>query len=247
MPNRTLAIDVWHTTTLTLIDRTVAGILDTCELGLPDRHPPRDPSIRERDGTDRPDGNFHPTPIGAPIRADVSRPTERAVLTREQQWQQAAGMLYKIAAEWGRVRHPADPEVTISDTGRTLLDADMRACRIMVIVLSDWLHALTSRLTAEMRRHEGEAYEHWRDRGNELARNLETCRRRWAPDRRSVQACIREGCWRPRYKAGICHNCYHQPRPCLCGCGGTTVRGEGGTSAACRQRKSRAAKRENAA
>jgi hypothetical protein len=258
MGSRALAIDVWQTTTHVLVDRTVAGILDACELGpVWYRQPIRDPSQGEQARTDRRDGNFHPTPPGTSRRADVSRPTESAVLALERTWQQAAGSLYEICTRWNRHPKPTDPPRRADSRGHTLLGSDdehgtasdARACLTMVVELGTWLHGRVGELADEWRpvADDYDAHKYHETLSKSFARDLESVRRRWAPDRRSVKACIREGCWRPRWKAGICKRCYEDPRPCQCdtACGRSTVRGEGGTHPTCRQRRARAAK-ENA-
>jgi hypothetical protein len=248
MGSRTFAIDAWQTTTHNLVDRTVDAILDACHYG-PSHHrqPVRDPSAGERDRTDRRDGNFHPTPPGANRRADVSRPTESAVLASERTWQQASGRLYHLATEWNRHPHPDDPPRDHDSRGHLILEGDVRACRRTVHRLGKFLHQRTDQIADEMRpvADDRDAFEFQVGVGQMFARRLETLRRQWDPDRRTVPACLREGCWRPRWKAGICRRCYEDPRPCQCGtgCGRTVERGDGRWNPSCRKRR----ERENAA
>lgn len=224
--------DSWRSTLDRDLQTVRAADLDLIDCGLTGiAVTPRPPSQREARATDRADGNFQPTPVGASRPSGVySDPTGRQVVAWEREVQDAVTRLFEVVVaavevagglgltpvdeDGDELDPPAEPPTRVTSAGRMVIDAGPGVCRASTIAGVGYVAAVADRLADRMRA---------------------------AADREVADALLERSAWVGHVVSRRARRLDRAPvRRCAAGCGAAAPpRGKGATCERCRQRQSR--------
>lgn len=211
MSQQTQHADAWRLRVSCHLDDVRAGLLDLIDIGIHDHLPARrQPTRREIDATDRPDGNFHPTLKSAGrTSGEPSDPTGAATLAWEAAVQSATTRLYGVVAaavtdvtaalgltpRGPNGRHldaPPEPPVRRTLSGAAIVDVsavtapDSHApsCRRAILAGVDYLQAVINGVADRIRNADDPDVADAVDiRAGELEHAVASLARHVAPDR----------------------------------------------------------------